>query len=215
MATWSESFCLPCVNFEFTECTTEHSEGRVLIFGAKKMILEKNGEMYRSLFSWYWRVWSQEEATKKTKGVSNQNGISKRGEGKQGEKVKNPDNEMRIQKKGKCTQTKLLNPCSVSVKTYPLSWSCRWGRGSSEIGNWSINTNSKTQGHVLNSAVPVMWPALGRGYDVKGMSGNIKQLVSYVDTRVGEHLSGIFQMDEEIVQQMKEPEAFVFPCLHN
>lgn len=60
-----------------------------------------------------------------------------------------------------------------------------------------------------------MWPALGRGYDVKGMSGNIKQLASYVDTRVEEPLPGIFQMDEEIVQPMKEPEALVFLCLYN
>lgn len=71
---------------------------------------------------------------------------------------------MRRQREGNCTQRKLLNPHSSPARMCPLSWSCRWRGGSSEIWNRLMNANSKTQGRVLNSGVPVTWPAQGRGW---------------------------------------------------
>lgn len=69
IASWPASFCFASMlilNLLNSQLSTVRTG--TLIFGAKKMILERDGEMYGSLLSWYRRSWSQEEASKKHKG---------------------------------------------------------------------------------------------------------------------------------------------------
>lgn len=115
------------VDFEFTELTPSTVRAGTLIFGAKKMILERDEEMYIDLHflgTGDPGVWKR--PPKNTKGVFSQNGVSERKKKKKSrEEFKNPDNEMRRQREGNCTQRKLLNPHSSPARMCPLSWSCR------------------------------------------------------------------------------------------
>lgn len=67
------------VDFEFTELTPSTVRAGTLIFGAKKMILERDEEMYIDLHflgTGDPGVWKR--PPKNTKGVFSQNGVSER-----------------------------------------------------------------------------------------------------------------------------------------